>query len=449
MRVTDTFEARVLGSLAELLPDLSRAPLCVALSGGLDSTALLAVLAARGELRTRLRAVHVDHGLQARSGAWAAHCRALASRLRVPLEVFATRVVRRAGESPEAAARRVRYRILGEALRESEVLLTAHHADDQLETVLLQLLRGAGLPGLAAMPACAPFGRGRLARPLLELERSEIETWARGAGVKWVEDDSNRDERFDRNYLRWRVLPAVRARWPAAARSGVRSARHAAEAQRLLDELARADVERAADGAALSAARLRTMSPERRRNALRYWIAQSGHPLPDTRRLAQLAGPLLEARADANPQVLWRGTRVQRHADRVTLHGSAAAVALEPLEPLEWEPHTHRVLELPAGLGRLEVAPSRRGALDLEALPARVTVRLRRGGERLRPVRGRPTRTLKRLLQGEHVALEQRERVPLVFCGEQLLAVADLWVDARIQASAGSTRRARLIWHRA
>ena len=446
MRVADTFEARVLGCLAELLPDLPRARLCVALSGGVDSVALLAVLAARPELRGRLRAVHVDHGLQARSGEWAAHCGALAAQLGVPLEVVATHVTPQPGESPEGAARRVRYGILAATLRESEVLLTAHHADDQLETVLLQLLRGAGLPGLAAMPACAAFGHGRLVRPLLDLERTEIEAWARGAGLRWVEDDSNRDERFDRNYLRWRVLPAVRARWPAAARAAARSARHAAEGQDLLDELARGDVERAADGAGLSAPRLRALTPERRRNALRFWIAQAGHPLPDTRRLVELAGPLLEARADANPQVLWRGTRVQRHTERLTLHVEAAAVALEPLE---WEPHSHRVLELPAGLGRLEVAPSRRGALDLEALPPRLTVRLRRGGERLRPVRGRPTRTLKRLLQTEHVALEQRERVPLVFCGEELLAVADLWVDARIQASAGSTRRARLIWHRA
>ncbi|MGH8150940.1 MAG: tRNA lysidine(34) synthetase TilS, partial [Steroidobacteraceae bacterium] len=222
--MTVSFPARVAASLAALLPDYPRVPLCVAWSGGLDSTALLAALAPRGARRQRLRAVHVDHGLSAHSAAWANHCRGIARELHVPLTVLRASVERPRGASLEAAAREARYRALGRALVQDEVLLTAQHADDQLETVLLQLLRGAGVPGLAAMPAVAPFGRGRLVRPLLGVERREIEAWARARKLEWVEDDTNRDEQLDRNYLRLRVVPALRTRWPSAARTAARTA---------------------------------------------------------------------------------------------------------------------------------------------------------------------------------------------------------------------------------
>jgi tRNA(Ile)-lysidine synthase len=447
MRRPAAFEQRVTASLTTLLPDYRTVRLCVAFSGGLDSTALLTALAlSRRARRPPLRAVHIDHQLHPNSGRWAAHCRAVAERLRVPLTVRAVHVDRGAGTSPEAAARDARYRALEQELESSEVLLTAQHADDQLETVLLQLFRGAGVPGIAAMPLVAPFGLGRIARPLLAMERREIETWAHARRLDWVEDDTNADETFDRNYLRRRVVPLVRARWPAAGRAVARSARHAAEAQRLLDLMARLDAERAAVGAALCIRRLRPLTPERRRNALRYWIARTGVPLPDTRRLEELAGPLLDARRDARPQVFWGGTVAQRDGHLLHL---APAVAPVALEPLPWSPRRAPELELPPGLGRLELAADRHGPIDIDALPESVTVRLRRGGERLRPRRGGPTRTLKALLQGAHVGRAERGRIPLLWAGEQLLAAGDLWVDAGIQAAAETPRRGRLLWHRA
>ncbi len=476
-----TFEGRVAESLATLLPEYPQVSLCVAFSGGLDSTALLTALAhlagARGGTRAAsaadpgarrrpsLRAVHVDHGLHPSSHAWAEHCRAAAERWRVPLTVLQVRVDRPPGASLEASAREARYRALERELADGEVLLTAQHADDQLETVLLQLLRGSGLPGIAAMPPVAAFGRGRLARPLLALEREEIEAWARSRGLEWIEDDTNADERRDRNYLRRRVAPLLRARWPSASRAVARTARHAAEAQRLLDLLARADAERAAVGGALGIKRLRSLTAERRRNALRYWIAHSGHPLPDTRRLDELAGPVLDARPDAHPRVAWGGSIAERHGDLLSLVtaplgslGGAAcrgapgscdsSGALDREDALVWPLRTVSVLELPSGLGKLELAPDRHGPIDLEALPESVSVRLRRGGERLRPRRGGPSRTLKALLQETRVAHAERGRIPLLCAGEQVLAAGDLWVDAEIQASSETRRRGRLIWHR-
>lgn len=314
------FDAVWLGErLARLLPEFPDVSLCIALSGGLDSTVLLAALAAGRDPATRLRAIHVNHGLHPNARLWSAHCKALAGSFDVPLKIIRVKVPRLRGASPEAQAREARYEAFARELATNEVLLTGQHEDDQLETVLLQLFRGAGLPGLAAMPERARFARGWLARPLLPVARAALESWARARGLLWVEDDSNADERFDRNYLRRRVLPAVRQRWPGVAQAVSRSARHAAEAQRLLNAAALADVERAMVGEALSVQVLRLLSEDRRRNALRLWIAQRGAQAPNTRRLEEIAGPLLAARPEARPKVEWPGATVQRRDDLLWL----------------------------------------------------------------------------------------------------------------------------------
>jgi tRNA(Ile)-lysidine synthase len=424
--------------LAVLLP--ANAPVCVALSGGLDSVALLAALSGR----KLLRAIHVNHGLHPNAKRWSEHCRTLCARLKVPLTVLNTKVTRQRGESLEAEARKARYALLAKHLHPGEALLTAHHEDDQLETVLLQLLRGAGVAGLAGMPECVPFAGGWLVRPLLSRSRAELEAWLRSRGLEWIEDDTNADERFDRNYLRRQVLPLVRARWPGAASTVARSARHAAEAKSLLESLARADVETAADGAALAVTRLRTLDAARRRNALRFWILRSGHPLPDSARLEEMAGPLLQARADANPEVRWNGTLVRRQGGRLSV-GTAGGRAAASEASWSWRANPELTM---AGGGSLRLCPDPKGRLDLDALPETLTIRPRRGGERLRPrVSGR-TRTLKALLQEEKIPAHARGELPLVFAGPRLIAVADLWLDATVQAAAGAKHRGSLLWRR-
>jgi tRNA(Ile)-lysidine synthase len=330
------------------------------------------------------------------------------------------------------------------ALHPGEVLLTAHHQDDQLETVLLQLLRGAGVAGLAAMPEVTPFAAGRLARPLLSRSRAELESWARARKLAWVEDDSNVNERFDRNYLRGTVLPLIRTRWPGAATAVSRTARHAGEAQRLLDTLARADVESAAIGNQLSVQRLRAFDIERRRNALRYWISAQGHRVPDSSRLDEIAGPLLSARADARPAVCWGDSVVKREADALWL--GSERVRQTPSEEVTWDWQEAHRLELPAFGGVLQLVSDPYGPLDLETLPSMLTIRARRGGERLRPGRTARTRTLKSLLQEARVPHDERATLPLIYNNDQLLAVADRWVDASVQASDTSMRRARFVW---
>ena len=439
------FGPRSLGRrLGELLPGFPDLAVCVAFSGGADSTALLAALAQLKRPPLRLRALHVDHRLHPHSSSWAAHCRRVARALGVPLRVRTANVARARGESLEAAARAARYGLLATALAPHEALLTAHHQDDQLETVLLQLLRGAGVAGIAAMPALAAFARGRLVRPLLPWSRAELSAWVRSQGLEWIEDPGNSELRLDRNYLRARVLPLIRERWPAAAATVARAARHAAEAQRLLDAVGAADAARASFGAMLSAQRLRTLPPERRRNALRFWITAAGHLAPPASRLEEIAGPLLQARADAQPYVRWEGALLQRQSDLLSLR--AAPGSTGRLEELSWPWRRRRTCALPGSGGKLTLKRDARGPLDLDALPAMLTIRARRGGERLRPVRAGPRRALKSLLQEARVPVAERARVPLIFAAETLIAVAGLWLDESVQASAASRRRARLIW---
>src|SRR5215469_4320106 len=326
--------------LARLLPGFPDVTVCVAFSGGADSTALLTALSRLPQRPRSLRALHINHHLHPHSARWSAHCRRAARALGVPLAVRSARIVRRRGESLEAAARGERYRLLGAALAAGEALLTAHTQDDQLETVLLQLLRGAGVPGIAAMPPLAPFAHGVLARPLLEVPHASLLAWLRAEHVSWVEDDSNVQPRFDRNYLRLHVLPVIRARWPSAAATVARSARHAAEAQRLLDALGAADAARASWGAMLSAKVLRTLPPERRRNALRFWITAAGYLAPPTSRLEEIAGALLSAREDAQPFVAWEGAIVQREGELLSVRPRSPATATTGTTPGAAEPAT-------------------------------------------------------------------------------------------------------------
>jgi tRNA(Ile)-lysidine synthase len=382
------------------------------------------------------------------------------------LQVLTAKVTRAPGASLEAAARDARYELLASALKPGEALLLAHHADDQLETVLLQLLRGSGLPGLAAMPPAAPFAAGLLVRPLLSRSRVELEAWVRGQGITWVEDDSNADESLNRNYLRRQVLPLIHARWPGSAAAVARSARHVAAAQSLLDRLARADLERASYGESLTVKALRALPADRLNNVLRFWITRAGFRAPDTRRLAEIAGPLLNAREDANPFVEWgeEGARVHRRGDLLSLSRRSAAHAdhtsATPSAPppsaaasprdLLWSWRDSPACHLPHDLGKLQLEPDGHGPIDLDALPDPLTVRWRRGGERLAPRRGGPRRALKSLLQESQVPVPERSRLPLLFAttpsGEKLLAIADLFFDETVQATSPTRRRARLRW---
>lgn len=266
----------------------------------------------------RLRAVHVDHGLQPAAADFRRFCRRMARQWQVPLAVVRVKVTTGKGASVEEAARDARRAALAGALRPGELLVTAQHADDQLESVLLALLRGAGPAGLAGMPATMSLGDTQQLRPLLGVERAVILAYAQAQGLRWIDDPSNTDLRFDRNYLRTAVLPALRRRWPAAARTVGRSARHCAAAQVALEAAAATDLDAAVDGAALDIAVLRRFSAARRAAVLRAWIARAGFRAPNERHLQEIE-VMLAARRDAHPQLSLPGFTVRRRGNLLAI----------------------------------------------------------------------------------------------------------------------------------
>ncbi len=435
-------------AVARLIELVGAGPrVAVAFSGGVDSTVLAHALSKQRRRLRRLRLVHVDHGLQAASGEWSRQCARVARAWRVPFVGLRANIERARGISPEAAARDARYALLAAAMEPGEVLVTAQHRDDQVETLLLQLLRGAGVSGLAAMPAIAPFGPGCIVRPLLDVSRAELEAYARAHGLAWLDDPSNLELRFARNFLRHRVLPVIREQWPGADRALARSAAHMAEARELLGTVAAADLASAADGDALNAAALRRLPLARRRNALRAFIARAGVELPETARLQEISRAMLDARADAQPEVRWNGAVMRRRLGRVELSHQMPAAQQDREQNWNWRRQAR--LQLGSDGAQLQLIDDAAGPIDLALLPARLIVRTRRGGERLRPSRGARLQDLKKLLQAGRVPAEQRARMPLVFDGERLIAAGDRWVDASVRATAASARRARLRWHHA
>lgn len=427
--------ARLAAALAALDRGWQDASHCVALSGGVDSVVLLHAMRALRDsgLVRSLRAVHADHGLQAASSGWASHCRSLCARADVSFEVVELGLVAQPGASVEAHARDARYAAFARLLRAGEWLLTAHHRDDQLETVLIQLLRGAGAAGLAAMPARAPLGAGWHARPLLGIDRAEIAAYAAEHALAFLHDPMNESPRLDRGWLRRELLPRLRSRWPAAAATVARSACHLAQATRLLAELAAADAQGIREGSRLSVAGLVRLSRDRQANLLRWWIHERGLRPPPAARLEAVLDELLTARADAQPLVRWPEGELRRYRGRL--------YAMRPLPaiPSAAMPSPVGGLRLPlgAGCGEFTLLPGAAGTIRA-ALPVPLEIRFRRGGESLRPALARPRKRLKDLCQEAGIVPWMRGRLPLVYAGDRLVAVADLWVEAEFQAVPGT-----------
>lgn len=382
------------------------AGVCVALSGGIDSVVLLhALRVAAARHAVRLSAIHVNHGLSPNARRWEAFCRALCERLRIPLAVRRVKVERR-GRGVEAAARAARYAAL--AASKADVVALAHQLDDQAETVLFNLLRGGGLAGASGMAECGPLHGSttiRALRPLLGTAREEIEVYARKHELDWVEDESNADEMLTRNWVRRRVAPLLAARFPRWREGLARAAAHFAEAQGLLS--------------AGAPERLHVSTLERAPRAkakilLRDFLRGAGVRAPTARRLDEMLRQLLEAPADA---------RVEFGHDGLVLHRFRGEVRLGPATGSSGEV-TYRQA---AGEG-----------IDAEKFRAGpVTVRSRHGGERMRLAANRPSRTLKNLFQEAGVPPWERDRLPLVYCGEDLVWVPGVGIAAGYRAGRG------------
>jgi tRNA(Ile)-lysidine synthase len=410
-----------------------RRHLLLGLSGGLDSVVLLDVLAdLRVAMDYRLSAIHINHGLSENADAWARYCRRLCRGRAVPIKVVKIQVPRVRGQSLEAAARNARY--LAYQGSAEDLLVLAQHLDDQAETVLLQLLRGAGVKGMSAMPELREQGNLPILRPLLEVSRRELQAYAEQRSLEWVEDESNANIDFDRNFLRHRVLPVIEERFPGYRGTLSRASRHLAEAGALLDQLAQMDMGQGIHGARMDLAPLRNLEPMRARNALRYFIVGRQVALPSAERLAEMLRQLLSAKPDAQVRIAFGDHEMRRFGDQMFL------VARRPLtdQGQVWTWRGERVLSLPELGGRLQFQRVRGRGVGLKAIgDGGLRIQLRQGGERLRPVCGRPSRSLKNLCQELGIPPWQRDSMPLLYHGQNLVCIPDVGVECAYQAQPG------------
>jgi tRNA(Ile)-lysidine synthase len=414
--------AAVAAALAAHVPPAAR--VAIALSGGVDSMVLLdATVACAARQPLALSAIHVNHGLSPNAERWAQFCAAQCARRGVPLATHRLRLERRRGESLEAVARAARYACLTAA--DVDAVALAHHADDQAETLLLQLLRGAGVQGLGAMAPYRP-GRPALLRPLLGLTRAALAAYATARGLAWIDDESNADRRHARNYLRHAVAPLLAARFPGYPATLVRAARHQAEAAALADALARVD----AGGDAvetLDRDRLAALAPARARNLLRFFLHGRGLRPPSEAGLAEMLRQLEHAAPDARTRIAHDGAEIGCHRGRIMVHAPRAATFVRA-----WEGEAE--LWLPGG--RLLFERARGAGLAAAKLAqAPVTLRSRCGGERIRLAANRPARAVKKLLQEAHMPPWERDALPLVWSGDELVAVPGIGIALAYQAA--------------
>lgn len=413
----------------------------VAFSGGLDSTVLLTALC-RAVLPAKVRAAHVDHGLHAHSAEWSAHCAATAAALGADFVSVRVAVDRDSSQGLEAAARDARYGALAEVLSPGEWLLTAHHADDQLETLLLRLVRGTGVRGLRGIIELGPFAAGFLGRPLLKVTREQLRAQAVAWQLSWIEDPSNREPRHDRNFLRLHVLPALLERWPSAVQHAGRLAAQMSDAEQLLDELAAADARPLAAPWHVPRALLAALEPARQRNLLRYLLRALGLAAPSASKLEELRTALLDSHAESRAVVRWPSGegRVFREA----LHLGAP---LEPGSPPDYAARLAIGEQWVGPEGKLELVRARAADGVPESwLTEGLALRFRAGGERFRPRGGQHRRSLKHLFQESGVVPWMRDRVPLLYRGAALVAIGDLWVSADVDAAPANESRWRVQW---
>ncbi len=409
--------------------------LVVGFSGGLDSCVLLHLLAeCRQTLPFQLQAHHVHHGLSPNADAWADFCRGVCTKLNIPFTLSKVEINRNSGTGLEAAAREARYKAL--LASGADFICLAHHQDDQAETLLLQLARGAGVKGLAGMAGL----NKKLLRPLLDVPRAVLERYAQQHQLAWIEDESNIDTKFDRNFVRHEVLPKLEKKYPAIRQTIGRAAQHMAEADLLLDELAEMDVANCQssqhDSRQLALQPLAALSAVRIKNALRWWLAQHACDVPSAAQLQQISQQLLYAKADASVKIKVAENlilrRFQGRAYLVKNVPENAEDAARSTFSLVWQ--GERMIILP-DQSRLLFSEKQGEGIALQHLETKeLMIRYRRGGETIKPEQSRPTRRLNALLQAASIPPWQRERLPLLFIDVDLALLPDIAIDVRYQA---------------
>lgn len=407
--------------IVDLIKQVAGRPVCVAYSGGVDSHVLLHLLASTHHPQLpSIRALHIDHGLQPEAASWAEHCRQIAAELDTPFDTIQVSVDRIDELGLEAAAREARYQAFRYDLTEDEVLLTAQHQQDQAETLMLQLLRGAGPSGLSAMWPESDNNGLTVIRPLLTISKSDILDYAKLHKLQWIDDPSNEDHSLNRNYLRHEIWPRLAERWPALSSTLSRSAEHCREAVVLMRELAELDANEVCPHQSnrLSVSALMDLPAARQRNLLRFVIEDNKLPLPSTVVLKRVLDEVCAAAEDRTPLVEWPGAQVRRYRDTLFIEAATA----ETKDQGELSLHGTETVTLADGRKLKWQLTSGQG-LKPHLLKAEITLKYREGGERIQIQGHSQHKSLKQLFQEWDVPPWQRQQIPLLFLGQELIAV--------------------------
>lgn len=391
----------------------------VGYSGGLDSHVLLHLLSRlKATYPLRIAAMYVNHGLSPHAAEWAEHCAGVCNQLSIPFKPHTIHIDSSSEESLEALARESRYQVFAATLDVRDILLTAHHQDDQAETVLIQLLRGSGPKGLAAMPRVKSFARGLHARPLLNFTRVDLQRYAEQHQLRWIEDESNTNVKFVRNFLRHDVLPILKSRWPNVTDTLARVAENCAEMQQVLDEVTNEDLKivKGSVDNTLSILALLQFSPVRQKHILRAWLSKLGFSLPSFVKLQHIQQDLLHAREDKMPHLTWNN--VELHRFQGNLYAMYSRSSHDVSRVYSWD--VSQILHLP-DIGVLSATQVQ--GQGVCAGIQNVTVRFRRGGEKIKLPGRQCSHTLKNLFQQWKVPFWERDKVPLIYVGETLAAI--------------------------
>ena len=421
----------------EQLIDINVTDFLLGYSGGVDSHVLLFLMHQLRSLspHVKLTAIHINHNLSHNSPAWVVHCQNICSQLEIPLLIFSVFLNLRKGMSLEEAARNERYRVFFDQIQSAETcLLTAHHQNDQAETVLIQLLRGAGPKGLAAMPQIQKFSHGKLIRPLLNVTRKEINHFAEQNKLNWISDESNQDFRFTRNFLRDKITPILEDQWPSFGKSLSRSARHCAETSKLLEDLAEIDLNQLQNQSnSIDAGLFLKLSFPRQSNLLRYWIQKRRVRVPNESKLHAFIKMLQQAGVDKSPKIVWEGVELFKQRNQIYL--LSKDYNSDSQKKLIW--NLEGPLTLPNQLGILSVREHVLGGLDPAIRFKPLEVRFRSQGEKIQPVGSPYRKSLKKLFQEWNIPAWQRSQIPLLYLDGKLISVIGYCISQEIVATQG------------
>ena len=395
-------------------------------SGGVDSHVLLHACAMLPDIKPKIIAVYIHHGLQTLADSWAEHGEKITKDLDIKFLMCAVNAAANSGESPEEAARNARYTAFQTLINENDVLLLAQHQEDQLETVLLQLFRGSGLRGLSGMPEKNHFGTGWMLRPLLHVSKQYINAYALTHHLQWIEDPSNQDTVYDRNFLRKEIIPILKTRWPSLDKTVSRSALHCAQSEEFMSSLAKVNFQHVLNQSdqSIDIALLQIYTDTQQRSILREWFELLDMKMPSQNTIERILNDVIGAKENHSPQLKLHDITLRRH------HGKLMALRkeCEAFEPCEWRNKNHSLIL--SNNMKLTLSIEHKGISKTYWDNARITLKMRQGGEKIRLPYRQGHHDLKKLFQDATIPPWQREVMPLIYLDDKLAAVGNLWIAA-------------------